>query len=182
MSLIKAKDECRALVGNGAATAYASGVKVFEWEPINGYNRDNEMVEGLLSFVEVDDQGNRIFADKTKDYSANLLYWSSLHKDAKDNSGKIISQSNFGKTLHELFQKQFTTKVAKTLMLQALQTTFGQSLGDPSDYLELTLECVDYEGKTITGEPKTKKLMRVLNARFVTLNTSEKQSHPTANR
>ena len=174
MSLIKAKNESRALVGNGAATAYASGVKIFEWEPINGYNRDHEMVEGLLSFVEVDDQGNRIFADKTKDYSANLLYWSSLHKDAKDSNGKIISQSNFGKNLHEVFQKQFTTKVAKSLMLKALQDTFGQTLGDPTDHLELTLECVDYEAKNLSGEPKPKKLMRVLNARFVTLNTSEK--------
>lgn len=179
MSLIKAKDECRALVGNGAATAYASGIKIFEWEPINGFNRDHEMVEGLLSFVEVDDQGNRIFADKSKDYTANLLYWSSLHKDAKTSDGKIISQSNFGRNLHESFQKQFSTKTAKSLMLQCLQTTFGQSLGEPTPHIELTLECVDYDGKTLTGEPKAKKLMRVLNARFITLNTAEKQSHPT---
>lgn len=182
MSLIKAKDASRALVGNGAATAYASGIKIFEFEPVNGFNRDGEVVEGLLSFVEVDNEGNQIFAEPGKDHTANLLYWSSLHKDAKDNSGRVIPQSNFGKNLHEAFQRQFSTKTAKALMLKVLQDTFGQSLGEMTSHIELTLECVDYEGKTLTGEPKAKKLMRVLNARFVTLNTAEKQSHPTANR
>lgn len=173
MSLVKAKDESRALLGNGSATAYASGVKIFEWEPVNGFNKDGEVVEGLLAFVEVDESGEQIFSEPGKDWTANLLYWSSIHKDAKDNNGKIHAQSNFGKTLHELFLKQLKTKTAKTLMLKALQDTFGQTLGDPTDHLELTLECVDYEGKNLSGEPKPKKLMRVLNARFVTLNTAK---------
>ena len=173
MSLIKAKDASRALVGNGAATAYASGIKVFEFEPVNGFNKDGEVVEGLLAFVEVDSEGRQIFGDAKKDYSANLLYWSSLHKDVKDANGHILSQSAFGKNLHELFQRQIDTKTAKALMLKALQETFSSSLGEQTSHIELTLECVDYEGKTLNGEPKAKKLMRVLNARFVTLNTAE---------
>jgi len=169
MSLVKAKDESRALVGNGSATAYASGVKIFEFEPVNGYNKDGEMIEGLLAFIEVDESGEQLFSEPGKDWTANLLYWSSIHKDAKDSKGKILAQSNFGKNLHELFLKQLKTKTAKALMLKALQESFESSLGNPTDYIELTLECVDYEGKTATGEPKAKKLMRVLNARFVTL-------------
>lgn len=165
MALVKSEATARARVGNGSESVYSPGesVRTFEWQPVDGYDRNGRPVEGLLAFIEVDKTFKQIIGKQ--DSESNLLYWSSLHKDVTDENGKTIHQSPFGEKLHELFMGQMSVADAQTAMLEALQAIFD--VGEPTSYIQLQLNVEEYITKNLKGERAPKRFVKVVGAKFV---------------
>lgn len=171
MALVKSEATARARVGNGSESVYSPGkvTRLFEWSPVDGYDRNGRRVDGLLAFIEVDRGYRQIIGKdsegKTDESRSNLLYWSSLHKDVTDEAGKTLHQSPFGEKLHELFVGQMTVVDAQSAMLQALQAVF--EVGEPTPYIELKLNVEEYITKNLKGERTPKRFVKVTGAKFV---------------
>lgn len=165
MALIKSEATARARVGNGSESVYSIGeaTRLFEWSPVDGYDRNGNRVAGLLAFIEVDKTLKQIIG-KTESES-NLLYWSSLHKDVTDESGKTLHQSPFGEKLHELFVGQMSVADAQDAMLKALQAVFN--VGEATPYIQLQLNIEEYITANLKGERVPKRFVKVVGAKFV---------------
>lgn len=171
MALVKSEATARARVGNGSESVYSIGeaTRLFEWSPVDGYDRNGNRVEGLLAFIEVNKTFKQIIG-KTESES-NLLYWSSLHKDSTDEAGKVLHQSPFGEKLHECFVGQMTVQDAQKAMLEALQAVF--EVGEPTPYIELKLNVEEYITKNLKGERAPKRFVKITGAKFVPAPTAK---------
>lgn len=162
MALVKSDATARARVGNGSESVYSIGeaTRLFEWSPVDGYDRNGDRVAGLLAFIEVDKTLKQIIGRTERE--SNLLYWSSLHKDVPD-AGK--HQSPFGQKLHELFVGQMSVADAQDAMLKALQAVFN--LGEATPYIQLQLNIEEYITVNLKGERVPKRFVKVVGAKFV---------------